>query len=85
MEAIKRNWKICEKCNWFRKVRIFDGMYHCMKSGGIMEGYSFEDGHGRVKLNCFSRSGWEQNDVPDNCEYRTEYCIMDWNKHDERD
>lgn len=85
MEAIKRNWKICEKCNWFSEVRIFDGMYHCAKSGSIMEGYFFEDGQERVKLNCFSRSSWEQQDVPDNCEYRAEYCIKEWNEKENND
>lgn len=77
MEGIKRNLKICRKCDMFKVVSLLGEMYYCMLSGAIMEGY-FEDGQHYVKLNSFSKTNWANQDIPDCCEFKAEYCVMEW-------
>jgi len=79
MEGIKRNLEICRKCDWFKNVGILGGMYYCMLSGSLMEGYSFEDGRHFVKLNSFLKTDWDNQDIPDCCEFKAEHCVMEWN------
>lgn len=54
-------------------------MCHCTLTGSIMKGYTVEDGRPCVNLNCFSKDNWANQDIPDCCEFKAEYCIKEWN------